>query len=726
MRPSSSATVGTRSERNAHFRPVASSLRLPSEHVERIDRSHERCAALGLSRIGAPEFDTGGRGAMSLLRERNRLLFSRAAPVMEMLHEQIVDTESMVVLCDAAGTVLHAIGDDDFLARAEKVALHPGVNWSEPAKGTNAIGTALVSECATLVHADEHFMHANQFLTCSAAPILDPRGNILGVLDVTGDHRSYHQHTMALVKMSARMIENHWMAEDCRHFMRLHFHGRMEWIGTLMEGIVAVSAEGGVLGANRSACELLGLGPLAIRRQSLESLLGVSVGALVDHFRSPLAAPSVVHTADGRALHLLARFDWPVWNHIADAAHGANPLPAVAAVAAVVEADTACTHTPPALAATAALSTVAEPAAHGAMRLDTLAESDAAWAAPVAMLRRVLNQDMPVVLQGPSGSGKATLAQAMHLESARSAGPFVSVRCDVTPAEQLSSLLFGPAGDSDHLPTQGRWAQARGGTLYLAEVAALPQAAQARLMSLLEHLHTPMVGDTTRLRRGWPQLITSTRMSLLEHVRQGRLREDLCHHISALVVPVPALRERADVATLAVLLLRRWWPNTDWQVSDAARVAMQSYSWPGNLRQLCSGLRAAALLALPRGRLGLEHLPLSWHEPADGPGRTGATASGAPDGHAAPGPARDGVLTAALNTALTPTLTTPISAAHGAALMSPADTTSTLGDIKVEAMRRAVAAAGGNLSLAAKRLGVSRNTIYRKLRWNERDGQAKG
>jgi transcriptional regulator of acetoin/glycerol metabolism len=117
----------------------------------------------------------------------------------------------MVVLTDATGTILHSIGDDDFLGRATKVALAPGANWSEQAKGTNAVGTALIEEVPTLVHADEHFMHANHFLTCSAAPILDPRGNILGVLDVSGDHRSYHQHTMALVKMSARMIENHWL-----------------------------------------------------------------------------------------------------------------------------------------------------------------------------------------------------------------------------------------------------------------------------------------------------------------------------------------------------------------------------------------------------------------------------------------------------------------------------------------------------------------------------------
>src|SRR6185503_2265548 len=128
---------------------------------------------------------------------------------------------------------------------------------SEPCKGTNAIGTALMNEAPTLVHADEHFMRANDFLTCSAVPIFDPRGTMLGVLDVSGDQRSYHQHTMGLVKMSARMIENHWLSDDYGDRLRLHFHSRPEFIGTLLEGIVVVGGDGRTLGGNRSALDQL-------------------------------------------------------------------------------------------------------------------------------------------------------------------------------------------------------------------------------------------------------------------------------------------------------------------------------------------------------------------------------------------------------------------------------------------------------------------------------------
>src|SRR5512134_350698 len=164
--------------RNPAERAAAEITTLPAArlagHGDLIQQSHERCAALGLTRIERPDFEPMLRGDLAVARERNQRLFTHAAPVMEMLYEQIVDTESMIVLTDAQGTVLHSIGDSDFLARANKVALAPGVNWAEQSKGTNAIGTALFEESPTLVHAAEHFMHANSCLTCSAAPIFDP------------------------------------------------------------------------------------------------------------------------------------------------------------------------------------------------------------------------------------------------------------------------------------------------------------------------------------------------------------------------------------------------------------------------------------------------------------------------------------------------------------------------------------------------------------------------
>jgi sigma-54 dependent transcriptional regulator, acetoin dehydrogenase operon transcriptional activator AcoR len=321
---------------------------LQTEHIELIEQSHQRCEALGLSRIERPDYTPMMRSDLAVARERNQRLFTHAAPVMEMLFEQIVNTDSMIMLTDAQGTILHSVGDDDFLDRANKVALAPGVNWAEHSKGTNGMGTALFTESPTLVHAGEHYMYANGFLTCSSAPIFDPRGNMLGVLDVTGDERSYHQHTMGLVRMSARMIENHWLSDDYGDRLRLHFHSRVEFIGTLLEGIIVIGPDGRILGANRSALDQLDMSGAAARTHTLTSLFGTTASAVIDHFRAPLSVPISLSLNNGRQFHVAARFDWQSRLLAADPGH------AFAAVNADAEAAAAQASTRAASAASGA------------------------------------------------------------------------------------------------------------------------------------------------------------------------------------------------------------------------------------------------------------------------------------------------------------------------------------------------------------------------------------
>jgi sigma-54 dependent transcriptional regulator, acetoin dehydrogenase operon transcriptional activator AcoR len=670
------------------FRPIASSLHLPSAHVALIDDSHDRCAALGLSRFESPDLSPISLSELAVMRERNQRLYAHAAPVMEMLFEQIEHTQSMVVLCDATGTVLHAIGDDDFLGRANKVALAPGANWSEASKGTNAVGTALISEQPTLVHADEHFVHANHFLTCSATPIFDPRGNVLGVLDCSGDQRGYHQHTMALIRMSARMIENHWLSDDYRHVMRLHFHGRVDFIGTLKEGILAVTADGRIAGANHSALELLGQSGAALRMQSLSAVLGVTVSQLVDHFRSPLATPYPVHGANGQRYLLLARFDWPVWHTIAEAAGPAaiGPAPSRSPIAGPAAAAAPRPAPPP-----AALPREAAKDPWAAWRT-----GDAVVHAVIDKLVRVVDRRLPIVLHGEVGTGKETLARALHLASNRSAGPFVSVRCAALPEASLAAELFGDG----RVP--GKLAQARGGTLFVSEVADLPAEIQARLLAVLQEGSFTLPGSRQVLPADF-QLVVATRLEpkdLRERMTAGHVASALYYRLNGLALRLPPLRERSDVLALARTILTRE-TRADARADGradagtAVRVAATSTrsavaaqapamslrveallrggAWPGNVRQLENVLRAASIMSSGQ-TLEIEHLPEDFVE----------AVAAAPPAHVA--------------------IESPVRSLEA---------------LEIEAIEAALRTCGGNISEASKRLGISRNTIYRRLRWKD-------
>ncbi|MDZ4130515.1 MAG: GAF domain-containing protein, partial [Hydrogenophaga sp.] len=262
-----------------------------TDQADLILQSHQRSQAYGITAHSEPDFSSPSRGDMNNALDENRFLFQHAAPVMETLYDQIVNTHSMVLLTSARGMVLHSLGDTDFLEKASQVALTPGMDWSEKNKGTNAIGTALTEEEALTVHGSQHYLNANKFLTCSAAPIFDPYGPVLGALDVTGDHRSVHQHTLALVRMSAQMIENHMFADIFPKAMRIHFHTRSEFLGTLVEGIAVFSPEGRFLSANRSAQFQMGLPFSALQAHTFSSLFGMSVSALFERFSGALPNP---------------------------------------------------------------------------------------------------------------------------------------------------------------------------------------------------------------------------------------------------------------------------------------------------------------------------------------------------------------------------------------------------------------------------------------------------
>ncbi len=269
----------------AHSGPALAALHGTAEQQRSTINSHERCQVFGLSPHHKADLSRLSPASLQELQSRNARLCAQALPVMEMLYQQLIHSHSMVLLSDASGVVLHALGDPGFLERAKQVALAPGAVWSEAAKGTNAVGTALMNEAPTLVNGQDHYLREFHFLTCSAAPIFDHKGGLLGVINVSGDRRSYHPHTLALVTLSARMIESHWFNEQFRQSLRLHLHPQAQSLGTIQEGILALDEAGRVTGANRCAIELLGETAAQLRRGGLQSLFGADLSQLLTQSR---------------------------------------------------------------------------------------------------------------------------------------------------------------------------------------------------------------------------------------------------------------------------------------------------------------------------------------------------------------------------------------------------------------------------------------------------------
>ncbi|WP_342130947.1 sigma-54-dependent Fis family transcriptional regulator [Hydrogenophaga sp. OTU3427] len=651
-------------------------------HRALIAESHQRSRGYGISSDDRPDFSNKGRVAVNEARDENKFLFQHAAPVMETLFEQIANTHSMVLLTSAKGLVLHSLGDTDFLEKASQVALLPGVDWSEQSKGTNAIGTALKEEQPVIVHGNQHYMNANQFLTCSCTPIFDPFGQVIGALDVTGDYRSFHQHTMALVRMSAQMIENHMFADIFPKAIRIHFHTRSEFLGTLVEGIAVFSPEGRFLSANRSAQFQLGLSFNALKTHTFSSLFGIPVSQLYELSSSGMPKPHLLYLHNGVSVWCRFKFK--------QAGQWFN------GVSTSAPQDSADEAAPVVVSAPARAAPAAKPRLSTLKYLDT---GDAQVATVIQKLRMVQGRDIPVMILGETGTGKDLLAQAIHGDSARAGQPFVSVNCASIPETLIESELFGyeegAFTGARKKGAIGKIQQANGGTLFLDEIGDMPKQLQARLLRVLQERRVSPLGSHREVDID-VAVVCATHRNLKELIARGDFREDLYYRLNGLVVRLPALRERTDfdlvVQKILGTLCDRGQVVT---ISEDVMALFRGYHWPGNFRQLHNLLRTAVVMVGSGGAIQRMHLPddfLSELRPV------------VPTAAVRPERVPSGVDPEVAYPDTAPTWAQAPREPEGGSLQ----------DVALTAMARVLREHKGNVSAAAKALGVSRNTIYRK------------
>ena len=617
---------------------------------ERLARSWGRSMAAGLAPTGRAMADLPSPGDLRQAMAGNHSLLSHSRPIMEYLFDQVRHSHSVVVLADRAGMLMHTLGSPGFIDKAERVALTCGASWHEAHRGTNAIGTALAEGNAVEVHGGEHFLERNSFLTCAASPILSATGELLGILDISGDHRNGHAHTLGLVSTAARMIENRLLVATCKRNVRLHLHREPEGIGSVAEGILAVSADGWIVGANRVALTQLGLHMGDVGATPLAQVLDVRLDDLLSHLHRRPQQPQALRLRGGALLYAQVQLDAAAW-------------PAV--------------HKP-----TANTSSAAAPD-DALARLDT---GDARWRAAADKARRVVGKPIPVLIQGESGVGKEVFARALHASGPRRAAPFVAINCAAIPENLIESELFGHvagaftgARKEGHL---GHLREAHGGTLFLDEIGDMPLALQTRLLRVLQERSVTPVGASKAVPVDFA-LVCATHNQLMQAAEQGRFRQDLYYRINGLTVQLPALRERSDF----VALLRRLLSDlateqglpVDVEVAPDLLARLAAYSWPGNLRQLASVLRTAcAMLVEGEDTLRWEHMPDDLVQ----------TLEMAPSAFGHPPDTPD-----------TPTAPAALS----------------LQQLSTAAIDQALQAARGNMSQAARQLGISRQTLYRKL-----------
>ncbi|HET7065927.1 MAG TPA: sigma-54-dependent Fis family transcriptional regulator [Rudaea sp.] len=531
---------------------------------ETILRSWQRCAGLGLSQSAKPGVAPLAAPAFREMCEKYEDLRRVCLPEVKALYADARATGSIVILTAPDGMILEALGSADFLDKAARVALCPGVPWSERMTGTNAIGTAMIEGRAVEVRGAEHFFAPHRVLSCSAVPIIDPFGKIAGVMDLSGEATVHHVHALGMVRMVVDQIEHRLFEREFPGCQVVRFQRDAGLLGTVHEGIVVFDGER-LVAANRHGLALLGLERGDIGRREFEELFD---GCSGDIDRS-------ASLRDARGKPLVFRRDFQ---------------PRVQGVGAATR-----------------------PATRNPGNSATIGPVfDASLEFELERARRVLAAGMPVLLQGETGTGKEVFARELHRRFARPEAPFIPVNCAGLPESLIESELFGYeegafTGARRH-GSRGLLRAAEGGVLFLDEIGDMPLALQARLLRTLQEREVTPLGGSRPIKID-VAVVSATHCNLEDAVARGEFRSDLYFRISHYAVQLPSLREHADRAGLIRSIWRGCAAETGITLADGVLPALAAYEWPGNLRQLTGMLRTLIALAGPNGFIGMQDLP---------------------------------------------------------------------------------------------------------------------
>jgi transcriptional regulator of acetoin/glycerol metabolism len=593
------------------------------------------------------------------LQQRMGELLPVARAEMESLYEQIAGSGFAVILSDTQGVVLTTITDPALQREFREAGLTLGALWDERHEGTNGIGTCLAEGCPVTVHREEHFRGYNLSLSCSGAPILDPHGSIIAVLDAStansSDSRLIQRHTMALVNMSAHLISRWNFLNEFSRSWILRFHSRPEFVGLLHEALVAMDGAGHILAVNESALLQLGC-------STRKALVGESIEKFFQF--------------DFATLEQRAQFEpstiWPV----RDLVHGRRFF-AIARAPLRPAARTLELAAPNPSAGTAAAKQQGRGQHH--------VGEDAQMRKNLSFGRQLFAKQVPILLQGATGTGKEAFAKALHHSGLWFDKAFVTVNCAAIPESLIESELFGyTRGAFTGAVKEGRVGkilQSNGGTLFLDEIGDMPLMLQTRLLRVIEEREVVPLGSDQAIPVNL-HVISATHRDIPQMIQDGEFREDLYYRLNGITLHLPLLRDRGDKADLIRTLLQE--ENADQESIEIAEDAFHKlldYSWPGNIRQLRNALRTASALCRD-GVIRLSNLP---QEILHTETRVSASAQPSAGGNAEAAAATMNLPSAALR------------------------------DAECAALLRELERMHWNISRTAQALGISRNTLYRKI-----------
>ncbi len=621
---------------------------------EMIASSWERCLSQGVNpeQKAAPLLAT--EGTLHILRQKNTDLMKCARPVLAQARVFLRDLETILILTDYNGVNLDVVGDPECVENAIGIGMVPGSGWKETVSGSNAVGTAMATGMPTQVHGEEHFIQGFKPWTCTAGIISDPYDNqLIGVIDVSGLSNTFDKFHVPLVVSWANQIQLSLAKNTSEQWNIIRENSQCDFKNTHRNaGKLLFDTQGRLIDHSQNACSILS--SLGIEYDfSMKSRLSLE----------RFGGDEIVYPHDAG---LWLSSDWiePVKEK--------NELVGFKIELPTNKRSSQRTSTPSNISAIK-INSQAEP-------FEKISGQSASVKASIEKASKAATTPLPVLLLGDTGVGKEMFARAIHETSNFSNGPFIDLNCGAFTKDILSSELFGHVEGAftgaKRGGMMGKIEAANGGTLFLDEIGEMPLEIQPVFLRVLQERKIHRVGAIAPIPVNF-RLIAATNSYLRREVSEGRFRKDLFFRLSTVAIALdPLSRRKEDIDEIAHIVLKEIQNSQEIvpkRISASLITALKNREWPGNIRELVNVIECMCYMS-SNETLTTKDLPAGYQ-----PGES--LVSGVPTEQ-----------------------------------NQSSQSLSNLDIAEQQAIENAITEFGGNITQAAKILGIAKGTLYRKMK----------
>jgi len=551
-----------------------------------IANSWERCKLAKVSPYLKNSINKLNDKEIKVLLDKNRDLNKTSKPIMEMAEKMIRGSGFRIDLSDKDGYILKIIGDKKILKESEEVGVVIGSNRSETIVGTNSIGITLFTGEPVQIIGPEHYNVYPRYWTCSSAPIRNPSGNIIGVLNMSGKYHLLHKHTLGMVVGIANAIESALKTEKKVFELSINNKFLNTIIESISDGLIVLNKKGEITHLNsiagkilcKESHEVIGkpidklirtnfplLNILNNRKGYLEEEIIVTPFYDKKNSQRYLLTEKVVEDSEGESQGVTALFkEIKKVHRLIGNFIGANTR----------------------------------------YNFSSIIGNNVKLTKAVNLAKTASVSSCKILLQGENGTGKEIFAQAIHNNSNRRDKPFIAINCGAIPRDLVESELFGyeegAFTGAKRGGKPGKFELGEGGTLFLDEIESMPLDAQPKLLRVLESNQLMRVGGNKIIPID-VRIISSTNKDLLLAVKEGNFREDLYYRLNTVNINILPLRERKDDIPILVKYIcdkiGRKINKNNIEIDKKVLEVLCEHNWPGNIRELENVLESAIILS---------------------------------------------------------------------------------------------------------------------------------